>query len=104
MRVEDVKTRLLKTAQRSQCRYQIAAIGINDRGVPIFAATNRPRFTRRGGGDHAEALVMKNTPRNLKSILLCRVNKLGEIRPIHPCKACQAMADKLGVKITTVEK
>jgi len=104
VRVEDVKERLIKTALRSTCKYRVAAIGLNARGTPISSAYNTSRIQRKGGGFHAEALVMRKSPPSLKTILICRLGMAGEIRPIHPCPACKRLADKLGIKIRTVER
>jgi hypothetical protein len=42
---------------------------------------------------------MNTCGKNLKSILICRVNPNGKILPLHPCKKCKEIADDLGIKI-----
>ena len=91
-----------KASSQTICRYKVSAIGINHRGEVVYAASNRPRFNRKGGGIHAEMTVMKKSPPSLKSIILCRVGREGKLLKIHPCKTCQKKADELGVKIYTI--
>lgn len=102
LKVSDVNKRLVSTAMRSSCRFRVAAIGLNHRGKVIASACNAPRFNRRGGGIHAEAAVMKKSPMSLRTILLCRVGARGDLLPIDPCDACNDMARKRRVRITTV--
>lgn len=66
--------------------------------------TNRSRFNREGGGYHAEALIMaKAKKKGIVRILICRVAKnSGELRPIHPCDKCRAIAEKLNITIKTI--
>jgi hypothetical protein len=35
-------------------------------------------------------------------ILICRVGKGGNLRPIDPCSNCKKVADKLDIKIETI--
>lgn len=90
-------------AAKSHCRFKIAAVGFDATGNPLGIYHNKPRFYRTGGGYHAEELVMRNAPRNLKIIYILRVGARGNLLPIHPCSKCSAMADKLGVKIERIE-
>lgn len=97
-----LQKRLIKTAERSPCRYKIAAIGLNGEGQVIAAATNLPRFPRHGGGLHAEREVMKKAPKSLKEIWIVRLGQSGEMRPIRPCDMCAKVAKKLGVRIRSI--
>lgn len=96
--------RMKKKARKSSCHFKISAIGFDHRGRPIGITCNRPRFTKDGGGHHAEMLLMRQSPPNLRTILICRVNSTGDLLPIHPCKACKRKADLLGIRIKTVEE
>lgn len=96
--------RAIKKASQSQCKFAISAHGFNKKGELVLSKTNRQRFTRKGGGLHAELLVLSQARRyGIKTIVICRVGKGGDLRPIHPCSVCQAVADKLKVKIKTIE-
>ena len=95
--------RLVRKARTSACRFAVAAIGIDGRGTVIASRTNRPRFSRHGGGVHAEMAVMLASPRSLRTILIVRVNRLGDLMPIDPCPVCARKAEELGIRIRTVE-
>jgi hypothetical protein len=98
-----ILNRAKKKALQSICKFQIAALGFNKRGECVIIKTNRPRFGGRGGGLHAEILVMNEAKKyGIVRILICRVGKGGEVRPIEPCDNCAKIAAKLGIKINSV--
>lgn len=92
----------IKKAKQSSCTYKVSAVGFDKRGDVIGTSINRSRFERKGGGVHAEMVLMARYGKNLKSILICRVGRGGELRPIDPCPMCQKKADELGIKIISV--
>ena len=98
----DIKDRLVRKAKTSQCRFLISAVGIDYRGRVIISRTNRPRFSRKGGGVHAEMSVMLEAPKSLRTIIIARVNRRGELMPIDPCEKCAEKARQLGIVIRTV--
>lgn len=102
MKCSNIKERLIRKAMKSWCEFKIAAIGLSARGETLAIACNRPRFLRQGGGVHAEMAVMLSAPRNLRTIVIVRVNKKGELLPVKPCKACARKARDRGVKILTI--
>jgi len=91
-----------RKAKKSMCRYRIGAVGISHDGRILKTTFNKPRFYWLGGGIHAEMEVMRSCGKNLKSILICRVNDTGKLLPIKPCKVCQEKANNLNVKIYSV--
>ena len=94
-----------KKAKESICRSRISALGFNRQGVCVLAKTNKPRFSRPGGGMHAEKLIMLQAKKKgIIKILICRIGLGGDIRPIHPCKGCQKLADKLGITIESINE
>jgi len=95
---------LIKKAKQSTCRYRISCLGLNIKGEYLGSATNKPRFSRLHGGLHAEIALISRYGKQLKTIVLCRVGASGELRPIHACKNCQSVADKLGIKIVTLSE
>lgn len=96
--------RARKKATQSICRTKVSALGFNANGDLVISATNRPRFSREGGGIHAELAVMAQArKKGVVSILIARVNRSGELMPIDPCDKCQAKADDLGIRIYTVK-
>lgn len=104
MKHPHIVRRARKKASQSICKFKVAALGFNRDGVCVMARTNRPMFNRKGGGIHAEArLLAVAQKKGIVEILICRVSPGGTFLLIHPCSTCQAIADKLGVKIHTVE-
>ena len=93
-----------KKAQQSICKFKVSAIGLNAKGEVVAKAINRPRFSHKGGGIHAEMSVMKFArKKGIKTILICRVSTCnGELLPIDPCPRCAATAKKLGIKIVSI--
>lgn len=96
--------RAIRKAEQSPCKMRVAAIGFNKSGIPIMTRSNKPtQFGKRGGGKHAERQIMAEAgPRGIKTIIICRIGGNGVLRPIDPCPTCQAIADKLGIKIYTI--
>lgn len=94
--------KVIKKAIQSNCCYKVAAIGISKKGEVLYSATNRHRFPRKFGGTHAEMAVMKSCPKSLKTIVICRVGKGGDLLPISPCKMCSEKAQELNVKIISI--
>jgi len=98
-----MKQLLVREALKSPCRYRVAAIGLNRRGVVVCQAHNMPRMNYPGGGLHAEInLLRKNC--NISSILLARVSKTGLLCPIEPCKACSKLLHKLGINVYKLQQ
>lgn len=90
-------------ATQSICRNKVSALGFNKNGDCVIKTFNKYRFTRKGGGIHAEMQIMKQARRKgVTNILICRVGKTGNLLPINPCKKCQEVADKLKIKILSV--
>lgn len=93
-----------KKARQSICRNKVAAIGLNWNGDVVSKKFNRPRFSRKGGGFHAEMEVMKEAKRKgVVAIIICRISgENGNFLPIDPCPTCQAKANELGIKIFSI--
>lgn len=92
----------IKKAQQSPCRYKISAIGLNKKDEIIIKSMCKPRFSRKGGGVHAEMEVMLKGGKAVKKILLFRTNLSGDLLPIEPCETCRTKAMELGVKIIPI--
>ena len=91
-----------KKAGKSTVNFKISAIGFDRKGNYLGSACNCRRFDHYGGGLHAEmALLHKFGPR-IKSMLICRVGKSGNLLPIDPCHRCQRVLDKLKIKVKTI--
>lgn len=98
---QSVIIRAIRKANQSSCHYRISAIGFSKRGDMLCCYTNKPRFSRLGGGLHAEMRVIRSNPK-VKTMLICRIGAGGALLPIHPCKRCSKVLNKLGVKVVTV--
>ena len=99
----ELKERARKKAQQSCCAFQVGALGFNARGELVAQEFNRNRFLRAGGGLHAEQLIMRYArKKGIRHIVVCRVGKSGDFRPIEPCAKCQKMANALKIKIDVV--
>ena len=85
-------------ASQSLCRYKVSAIGLNRKGDIVVTAINKPRFYSHHGGQHAEMEIIRKK-KGVTSIIICRVNKSGDLLPIHPCNKCKEMAERLNIKI-----
>ena len=103
MTSQELTARAIKKAGQSICKYRVSAIGLNRKGEVVGAASNTPRFKRFHGGNHAEINLMRRAlGRGLKTIVLCRINDSGKIKPIHPCAACLHRAEESGVQILSI--
>lgn len=95
--------RAIKKAGQSLCHYRVSALGFSKRGDLVCCYTNKPRFSKPGGGIHAEMRVVQNYP-GVKTVLICRVGASGALLPIHPCKNCKKVLDQMKIKIITVTR
>ncbi len=100
---EHVK-RAIKKAQQSQCHFKICAIGLDKDGEILGYVNNSARFSRKGGGLHAEQRLMARYQQHIKTIIIIRTNITGSLLPIDPCDMCKRKADELGIKIITLPK
>jgi cytidine deaminase len=99
-----MKNIAIRTALLSSCRYKISALALDRKGKVIAWACNKLRFAKFHGGLHAEIAVLhKVNVSKVKTIIITRVNKKGEILPIDPCPTCKKVLTKLGIKIKTIK-
>jgi len=94
----------IRKALQSTCHYRVSAIGLDNRGNILGVSKNYPRFTRLGGGVHAEIALLRKYGHKIKTIIICRINKRGMIMPIKPCINCRKIMAKKNIKIMTIEK
>ena len=98
-------------ATHSPCTYKVSAIAFDAKGDVLGHSTNSHSYNwnvldhgegRAGTGVHAERKLISRYGSNIKTILICRVGRSGELRPIDPCSACKKAAAKYGIKIISV--
>lgn len=103
---------LQSKAKRSSCTYRVAAIAFDKKGDILGHVTNKHSEWnviektgngRAGTSRHAERLLLGRYANNVKTIVICRVGHSGALRPIDPCPACRKAAEKLGVKIVSLQ-
>ena len=96
-----------KKAAQSKSKYRISAMGFDRRGEFVGRAFNglpQDGVVGPGTGRHAEAILMAKYGNLLKTIVISRIGHGGEWRPIEPCQNCRKLADKLGVKLITIDQ
>lgn len=98
---------LIEKAEQTETPYRISAIAFNKKGEVLGTSCCNfsllGKVSRKGTGVHAERKLMKRYGSNIKTIVICRIGKSGDILPIVPCVVCQKIADKLGIKIVSVK-
>ncbi len=99
----EIKKILTSKASKSICHFKVAALGIDHKNQFLGCTFNVPRFSRRGGGIHAEMQLMKKFNKRLKKILILRLGQSGDILPINPCNVCSTKAKELGIKIQSIK-
>lgn len=104
MIASDIINLAQRKAKQSRCRYKVSAVGLDRKGHIVGCVMNRHRLPNKGGGIHAEIALMRKYGSKLNSIIICRTNKQGSLLDIHPCKACSQVADKLGIKIYSIQE
>jgi len=103
-----IASRLRKKAAQSRSKYRISAMAFDGHGDFVAQAFNGlpPEGVegKPGIGVHAEYKLMMKYGDLIKTIFISRIGHRGEWRPIKPCANCQALADKLGVKLITIKE
>jgi len=102
-RHQNITNLAIKKAKQSDCRYKVSAIGFNHKGDLIGTAVNQHRISKPGCSIHAEIALIKKCGRKLRTIIICRTNKSGDILPIHACRTCSMMAERYGIRIYPLE-
>ena len=105
--------RLLKNkAMHSPCTYRISGIAFSKKGNVLGYCTNshskwqvleKTPVGRAGTAEHCERLLIRKFGQRIHTIVICRIGRSGEIRPIDPCKTCQKLAEKYGITIRTIQ-
>ena len=103
---------LKEKALHSPCTYKVSAIALDAKGDILGHVTNthskgwdileKQEVGRPGTAFHAEKRLIQQYSQLIKTIVICRVGRSGELRPIDPCPACKRTADKYGIKIVSL--
>jgi len=107
-----VEELLKEKASHSPCTYKISAVGFDAKGDILGHVTNshsknwnvleKAKVGRAGTAVHAERRILRQYKDLVKTIVICRVGRSGNIRPIDPCPVCQKVASKYGAKIISL--
>lgn len=104
---KQIVSMLCRKAKQAQSTYKISAMAFNHKGELLGCATNGFRTENlkpaRGTGCHAERKLMARYAHNIRTIIICRIGKTGDLLPIEPCAVCQKIADKMGIRIISVK-
>jgi deoxycytidylate deaminase len=95
---------IITKAQQSKCRYKVGAIAFDDKGDILGVSCNKQFLSKTGGSIHAEMVLIRRYKTLIKTIVICRTNKTGNLCPIKPCNNCSKVAEKMGIKIISVEE
>lgn len=99
----NIKDKAVKKSIQSNCNYKVSALGFSRKGDFIGAETNKHRFPGKGRGMHAEHLLICRYGKKIKTIVICRTGRSGNILPIDPCDKCKKLADSLNIKIISIK-
>lgn len=112
----DVDPSLLKLltnkAKHSPCTYRIAGIAMSKKGNVLGYCTNnhskwqvleKTPIGRSGTAQHCERILIQKYGQRIHTIIICRIGRSGELRPIDPCPACAKLAKKYNIKIKTIQ-
>jgi len=93
---KELLNRVRKKAIKATTAYRVIAVGCVGGKIVVCACSHR--FTRKGGGIHAEEKVMIRR-KDVEKIFLFRFSKTGNMLQIEPCNRCSKHATRLGIKI-----
>ena len=111
--------KLKKKAIAGRLKFRIAAIAFSRKGNVLGMEVNScisrrisyGEYSKRCitkesckfSGKHAERALMEKYGKRIASILILRVGHGGDLRAIQPCDMCKKIADKLGIRIFSVD-
>lgn len=109
---DELVSLLQEKATNSPCTYKISAVAFDRKGEILGHVTNshsknwnvldKCGVGRAGTAEHAERRLLQRYRDLVKTIVICRIGRSGEIRPISPCKTCLKVASKYGAKIISI--
>lgn len=98
---------LSKKAWQSPSTYRISGVAISKHGNILGWASNgyRKEYVEPGkySGEHCEMRLIKRYGSRISTIIIMRIGSGGNILPIDPCEKCAKVAEKMGIKITSVK-
>lgn len=102
MTTSDIIDQASKKARRTPCHFKVFAIGFDRSGDYLGTATNAPRFSKLGGGVHAEMRLLKRYGPRICTMIIGRSTAGGRLRSMKVCAACKRVLDAKKIKVTTI--
>ena len=102
---------LKEKASHSPCAYRVSGIAFSKKGNVLGYCTNshskwqvlsKTPIGRSGTAEHCERKLIRQFKNRIHTIVICRIGRSGELRPINPCKTCSKLALKYGITIKTI--
>jgi len=106
---EDYIDKVVDAAKHSESKFRHAAICLNSSGHIVATATNsrkthpqQAEYAKRVGRPqkvslHAELAALIKAREDVETVVVCRLNKRGELRLSKPCPVCRLALDEAGV-------
>ena len=106
---EDYVDKVVDAAKMSESKFRHAAICLNHNGHIVATATNsrkthpqQAEYAKRVGRPqkvslHAELAALIKAREDVETVVVCRLNKRGELRLSKPCPVCRLALDEAGV-------
>lgn len=102
----EIIRQLRSKAWQSPCSYKLSGIAFSKKGEVLGMAMNNYRKDNihegKYSGRHVERALIERYGKNIATILIMRIGKSGDIRPIDPCPHCAELARKMGITIKSV--
>ena len=93
----------IRKAMKTLCHSKVAVICFDKRGKYLGITVNYQRFSKKGGGVHAEIKALRTFGKRLRTIVLLRSGHSGILRPIECCPACSKVMSANKIKVVTIK-
>ena len=108
---DDVDThlfsRMLKKASAGPSQYHLSVAAFDKKGDLLGVVSNSFRRDRiqpiKYSGAHAEMRAVHRWGPKIKTMILMRVGNGGNILPIDCCPKCQAVLEKMGIRVEAIQ-
>lgn len=107
-KIENIKHSIKrKSKKNSDVNYYITAAALNKKNELLGISNNKRNnnsCSKHGCGLHAERELIKKYKQNIKTIVLYRRGHNFDTLPIHPCKTCQKIINKMNIKVILIHE